>query len=259
MGLKGMASNGQEMARGIVVSQQHVIHCFSFMHSAAFWKEQRPLTLWKIICHDRPESNLVSFNNMTMHGHWEMTINPHGIVEDLKIRFHWNADGTKARVHKFKLVHCTNSWVCRPHNYHDADYTQWLIAVTGAQDAMPATAGIGGPPQQVVHCRSFKHSAADWAEDRTLSLWKIVATDGRVHNRVTFDGKPMHGQWELITNQDSQDVECLMIKFHFKANELEAQWHDFKPEASTNSWLCRTQLAKSTMWLIALVPVQEVM
>ena len=216
------------------------------------------MNLWKIINSDKREINYVSFNNMIMHGTWEMTINIHGLVDSLNIKFHWTGIEQKARLHKFKLVHSTNSWVCRPQHRDEADWTQWLIAVTKVQDPKHAAAAIGGLPHQVVHWCTFKHSAADWHEDRSLSLWKIVNANNQLQNQVTFDGSSMHGQWELIKNHDGV-VERLLIKFHFKADEFLAQWHDFTPVVNTNSWVCHPRSTRSTMWLIALAHVEDFM
>ena len=254
-----MAGIHQGTAHGIVVAQQQVVHCFSFLHSAAFWKEQRPLSLWKIIESNGAEKNYVSFNNMRMHGTWWMTINPHGLVDTLNIKFHWQANEQKARMHEFRLVQSTNSWVCRPRDCANADWTQWLIAVTKVPDAMPAAAGLGGPPDQVVHWRTFVHSPADFSENRVLSLWKSVDANGQMKNSVTFGGCQMHGQWELIRNQVTGNVERLMIKFQYEADEGRAEWHVFTPEPSTNSWVCYRHPARSSMWLIAVAHVEEVM
>ena len=242
---------------GVVVRQRQVMHWRSFQHSSAGWDSQRLLSLWKIVEHDQSETLLVTFDKMAMHGEWKIAMNTYGMIDRLKIKFHWTAQNDKAHWHVFKQVPSTDSWVCRSRDDRFAQYTQWLIAFNNVAQSIPAAPNdLNG--RQPVRWRSFMHSAADWNEERSLSLWKVMSSNGQEQNFVTFAGHMLHGQWCLIINHDGV-VEKMMIKFHWQADDAKAQWHLFEPEANTNSWVCRSRQARSTMWLVALADVQEVL
>jgi hypothetical protein len=104
---------------------------------------------------------------------------------------------------------------------------------------------------------SWMHATPHWNTARVLSLWTLTNSDGSTQNLVQFDNKAMHGNWG-VTRTNSNEIESIIIKFHWKADNALARCHLFEPVQGTEAYVCKVQDANNAAWTQYLLPMKPV-